>query len=57
MDRVADTNAALYAEISALNRWANRIDRDPTEIHATQAARQRAIDALVKRWTSTPPEA
>jgi len=54
MDRVAETSADVASNLSALTRWANRLDRDNLELRATQVAQQQAIDDLVKR-TQRPP--
>jgi septal ring factor EnvC (AmiA/AmiB activator) len=49
MERIAETTASISAEVAALNRWANRIDRQNLETLNTLAAQPRAIDDLAKR--------
>ena len=44
LDRISETTVAL-------NRWADRLDRDNNGLHATQVAQQRAIDELSSRIT------
>ena len=54
MDRIAETTGTAAAELAALTRWANRLDRENLETLNTQVAQQRAIDELAKRLR--PPE-
>ena len=51
LDRVNDTLVGVQSQMAAMTKWADRFDREHTGLLHTQAAQQRAIDALADRVT------
>jgi uncharacterized coiled-coil protein SlyX len=63
LDRVNDTLAsvqtqigALTSQMGAMTKWSDRFDREHTSVIQTQAAQQKAIDALNVRISKLEDE-
>lgn len=51
LDRMNEALASIQAQMAAMTRWGDRLDRDNEALLATQSAQQRAIDDLAARVT------
>jgi chromosome segregation ATPase len=49
LDRINDTLAGVQSQMAGMTKWSDRFDREHASLLHTQAAQQRAIDALGAR--------
>ena len=56
MDRMGEILISMDSRMTALSRWAERLDRDNPELHSTQVAQKRAVDELAARVASMEEE-
>ena len=56
VDTLSNVMLSMDARLTGLTRTVDRIERDYSDVQARQAAQQRAIDDLVKRWTKGPQQ-